>query len=136
MVGVLSDLLCVQHSEPTQLPHIERCELVRHCRWVDEVVPEAPWRLDEVFIRARRIDYVAIDEGASVNPAYEKERVRGYDTVKRLSKKQVKCPTYSRADFCDRQGDIDQAHAWSRTINPIGPCHSHPTKFSERDLRW
>ena len=95
MVGVLSDLLCIQHGEPAHLPHIERCELVRHCRWVDEVVPEAPWRLDEVFIRARRIDYVAIDEGASVNPAYEKERVRGYDTVKRLSKTRVDCSTYS-----------------------------------------
>ena len=51
----------------------------------DEVVPEAPWRLDEVFLRARRIDYVAIDEGASVNPAFEKERVKGYDLVKSLS---------------------------------------------------
>ena len=85
MVGVFSDAQCEKHGEPAQIPHIERCELVRHCRWVDEVVPEAPWRLDEVFLRARRIDYVAIDEGASINPAFEKERVKGYDLVKGLS---------------------------------------------------
>ncbi len=27
-----------------------RCEAVRHCRWVDEVVPEAPWVIDGPFI--------------------------------------------------------------------------------------
>jgi choline-phosphate cytidylyltransferase len=35
---------------------------VRHCRWVDEVVPEAPWVIDEAFIKKFDIDYVAHDE--------------------------------------------------------------------------
>ncbi len=85
MVGVFSDSVCEHHGTEVTLPHVERCELVRHCRWVDEVIPEAPWTLDEVFLRARRIDYVAIDEGASVNPDFEKGRVKGYDLVKALS---------------------------------------------------
>ncbi len=31
-----------------------RCEAVRHCRWVDEVVPEAPWVIDAAFIEKVR----------------------------------------------------------------------------------
>jgi choline-phosphate cytidylyltransferase len=35
---------------------------VRHCKWVDEVVAEAPWVIDEAFIEKYKIDYVAHDE--------------------------------------------------------------------------
>ena len=42
--------------------HTERCESVRHCRWVDEVVPEAPWVLDTAFLEKYNIDYVAHDD--------------------------------------------------------------------------
>jgi len=86
MVGVFADELCDQYGHSATIPHVERCELVRHCRWVDEVVPDAPWRIDDVFIRALRIDYVAIDEGSSIDPACDKERVRGFDFVKSIRK--------------------------------------------------
>jgi len=39
-----------------------RCEGVRHCRWVDEVIPDAPWILDAAFLDKWKIDYVAHDE--------------------------------------------------------------------------
>ncbi|TFY63023.1 hypothetical protein EVJ58_g3485 [Rhodofomes roseus] len=67
-------------------PFQARCEVLRHCRWVDEIVPEAPWTLDEQFLRAKRVDYVAVDEGSSVSPACDKERLKGYDLVKSLRK--------------------------------------------------
>lgn len=35
---------------------------MRHCRWVDEVVAEAPWVIDEAFLQKYNIDYVAHDE--------------------------------------------------------------------------
>ena len=38
---------------------------------MDEVIPDAPWKLDEAFVRSRRIDYVAIDEGTSIDPSFE-----------------------------------------------------------------
>lgn len=41
---------------------IYRCESVRNCRWVDEVVAEAPWVIDQAFIDKWQIDYVAHDE--------------------------------------------------------------------------
>ncbi|OSX64269.1 hypothetical protein POSPLADRAFT_1137734 [Postia placenta MAD-698-R-SB12] len=84
MVGVFVDELCESHQIPIIWPHVDRCEVLRHCRWVDEVVPDAPWMLDDKFLRAKRIDYVAIDEGSTVNPAYDADRLRGYDLVKSL----------------------------------------------------
>lgn len=42
--------------------HAERCESVRHCRWVDEIVSDAPWVIDQSFLEKHQIDYVAHDE--------------------------------------------------------------------------
>ncbi|CAK9183602.1 unnamed protein product [Ilex paraguariensis] len=39
----------------------ERYESLRHCRWVDEVIPDAPWVLTEEFLDKHQIDYVAHD---------------------------------------------------------------------------
>ena len=44
---------------------MERCEIVRHCRWVDEVVPDAPWALDEEYLKLHKVDYVAVEEGST-----------------------------------------------------------------------
>jgi len=51
-----------EHKSRTVLNHAERCEAVRHCRWVDEVVQEAPWVIDADFLDKWEIDYVAHDE--------------------------------------------------------------------------
>lgn len=86
MVGVFPGSRLEQYGHKAKIPHVERCELVRHCRWVDEIIEDAPWRIDEAFLSAHRIDYVAIDEGSSIDPSYDKERVKGYDLVKSLRK--------------------------------------------------
>lgn len=44
------------------MTHSERCESVRHCRWVDEVAEDAPWFIDSDFMDKYNIDYVAHDE--------------------------------------------------------------------------
>ncbi|KAJ1301662.1 hypothetical protein OPQ81_008902 [Rhizoctonia solani] len=62
IVGVCSDALVQQHKAPTVMTHTERCECVRHCRWVDEVVADAPWVVTQEFIDLHKIDYVAHDE--------------------------------------------------------------------------
>ncbi|KDQ61706.1 hypothetical protein JAAARDRAFT_31167 [Jaapia argillacea MUCL 33604] len=86
MVGVFADDLCQLYSSPTTLPQLERCEVVRHCRWVDEVVEDAPWVITEHFLQQRGIDVVALDEGTSVDPACDRVRLRGYDHLKSLGK--------------------------------------------------
>jgi choline-phosphate cytidylyltransferase len=62
LVGVNSDEQVTQHKFKCIMGHAERCEAVRHCRWVDQVVPEAPWVIDAAFMEKYNIDYVAHDE--------------------------------------------------------------------------
>ncbi|KAJ1497728.1 hypothetical protein HMI54_013368 [Coelomomyces lativittatus] len=40
---------------------IERFESLRHCKWVDEVIENAPWVIDQAFMDQHKIDYVAHD---------------------------------------------------------------------------
>ncbi|KAI0799807.1 hypothetical protein BC629DRAFT_1498921 [Irpex lacteus] len=61
LAGVNSDEQCEEHKSRTVMTHAERCEAVRHCRWVDEVVPDAPWVIDQAFLDKYKIDYVAHD---------------------------------------------------------------------------
>ncbi|KAG8935840.1 hypothetical protein FRC03_012850 [Tulasnella sp. 419] len=62
LVGVCSDELCQEHKSRTVMSHAERCESVRHCRWVDEILSDAPWVIDQAFLDKHQIDYVAHDE--------------------------------------------------------------------------
>jgi len=60
-VGVCSDELTLKYKGRTVMDHATRCESARHCKWVDQVVPEAPWVLDEAFLDRYKIDFVAHD---------------------------------------------------------------------------
>lgn len=40
----------------------ERYEAVRHCRYVDEIVKDAPWEVDEEYIAKHKIDFIAHDD--------------------------------------------------------------------------
>ncbi|KAL0953682.1 hypothetical protein HGRIS_004879 [Hohenbuehelia grisea] len=88
VVGVFPDASYIgsPSTQPFTRSHIERCELVRHCRWVDSVLPDAPIPLTPDYLRVHSIDYVALEEGASVDPTFVRERLRGMDELKRLSK--------------------------------------------------
>ncbi|KAJ8517383.1 hypothetical protein ONZ45_g5414 [Pleurotus djamor] len=71
LVGVNSDEMVWEHKARTVMNHAERCEAVRHCRWVDEVVSEAPWIIDGAFIEKYKIDYVAHDEDPYVSDGHD-----------------------------------------------------------------
>ena len=62
IVGVCSDELVRAYKASPVLSSAERYESVRHCKWVDEVVEDAPWTVDAEFIEKHQIDYVAHDE--------------------------------------------------------------------------
>lgn len=62
LVGVVNDELTRRFKGPTIVPEKWRYDRVRHCRYVDEVVADAPWVLSEDFLKVNKIDFVAHDD--------------------------------------------------------------------------
>lgn len=62
LVGVCSDALTRAKKGKTVMDEGERYEALRHCRYVDEVVRDAPWQLDDEFLQKHKIDFVAHDD--------------------------------------------------------------------------
>ncbi|PKX94438.1 choline-phosphate cytidylyltransferase [Aspergillus novofumigatus IBT 16806] len=62
IVGVTGDEETHKRKGLTVLSGRERAESVRHCKWVDEVIPDCPWIVTPEFIEEHQIDYVAHDD--------------------------------------------------------------------------
>lgn len=60
--GVPSDEVTHKLKGLTVLTDEQRCETLKHCRWVDEVIPNAPWCVTPEFLAEHKIDYVAHDD--------------------------------------------------------------------------
>ena len=62
IVGVTGDAETHKRKGLTVLTGAERTETLRHCRWVDEVIPNCPWIVTPDFLEKHKIDYVAHDD--------------------------------------------------------------------------
>ncbi|XP_041119680.1 choline-phosphate cytidylyltransferase A-like isoform X1 [Polyodon spathula] len=62
IVGVCDDNLTHKFKGFTVMNEDERYDAVSHCRYVDEVVRNAPWSLSPEFLTKHRIDFVAHDD--------------------------------------------------------------------------
>lgn len=77
LVGCCNDELTHRYKGKTVMTEDERYESLRHCKWVDEVIPDAPWVLTQEFIDKHQIDYVAhdalpyADTSGAANDVYE-----------------------------------------------------------------
>ncbi|XP_028759230.1 choline-phosphate cytidylyltransferase 2-like [Neltuma alba] len=61
LVGCCNDEVTNKYKGKTVMTEKERYESLRHCRWVDEVIPDAPWIITQEFLDKHQIDYVAHD---------------------------------------------------------------------------
>ncbi|KAH8506969.1 hypothetical protein H0E87_013694 [Populus deltoides] len=61
LVGCCNDEITHKYKGKTVMTDEERYESLRHCKWVDEVIPGAPWVIDQEFLDKHNIDYVAHD---------------------------------------------------------------------------
>eukprot|EP01116_Phalansterium_solitarium_P018350 TRINITY_DN4831_c0_g1_i1.p1 TRINITY_DN4831_c0_g1~~TRINITY_DN4831_c0_g1_i1.p1 ORF type:complete len:278 (+),score=103.14 TRINITY_DN4831_c0_g1_i1:142-975(+) len=68
IVGVCNDELTQRYKGKTVMTHAERAESLRHCRYVDEVVENAPWVVDQAFLDLHKIDYVAHGDDIIIGP--------------------------------------------------------------------
>lgn len=84
IVGVCNDEVTHKFKGKTVMMEEERYESLRHCRWVDEVVRDAPWHVTEEFLDAHRIDYVAHDAAPYADASGQTDDV--YGLVKRLGR--------------------------------------------------
>ncbi|XP_020269824.1 choline-phosphate cytidylyltransferase 2 [Asparagus officinalis] len=61
LVGCCNDEVTHKYKGKTVMTEAERYESLRHCKWVDEVIPDAPWVCTKEFLDKHNIDYVAHD---------------------------------------------------------------------------
>ncbi|AEC08659.1 Choline-phosphate cytidylyltransferase 1 [Arabidopsis thaliana] len=61
LVGCCNDETTHKYKGRTVMTAEERYESLRHCKWVDEVIPDAPWVVNQEFLDKHQIDYVAHD---------------------------------------------------------------------------
>ena len=61
IVGVSGDQETIDKKGKIVMNEIERVEILKHCKWVDEVICPCPWEISMDFLNEHNIHYVAHD---------------------------------------------------------------------------
>ena len=86
-VGICKDEDVWKHKGPTVMTYEERCKCVSHCKWVDEIIYDAPWVIDESFLIKENIDFVARENDPYITTNGDGEIVEdAYIIPKKLNK--------------------------------------------------
>ena len=62
IAGVHNDEVTLKYKGSPVMTEEERLKSVSYCKFVDEVITNAPWVIDEEFLKLNNIDLVAHDE--------------------------------------------------------------------------
>lgn len=62
IVGICNDDLTHKNKGKTVYTYEERLECLQHSPYINEIVENAPWIIDEIFIKKHNIDFVVHDE--------------------------------------------------------------------------
>ena len=62
IVGVSGDEETIRKKGKIVMSQQERCDILRHCKWVDEIICPCPWVISLDFLNKNNIDYVAHDD--------------------------------------------------------------------------
>ena len=141
LVGVTGDAETHKRKGLTVLTGAERAETLRHCKWVDEVLPNCPWIVTKEFLAEHKIDYVAhddepygADEGDDIYAPIKKEgkflvtqRTEGVSTTGIITKLVCQC------DDCRvvrANGFFPGSSVIMRSISLVSSSGAHPVKSS------
>ena len=122
IVGVCSSSNCAQHKNEPLLTSAERYAAVRNCRWVDEVLEDAPWLIDQSLLDKLKIDYVAHDEDPYAGSSASGGSADIYQFVKDQGKflPTRRTPGVSTSDLLARIVDVYRHHGLDRKLEKMG----------------
>ncbi|KAJ9179720.1 hypothetical protein P3X46_008054 [Hevea brasiliensis] len=138
VVGVVSDAEIIANKGPPVTPLHERMIMVKAVKWVDEVIPDAPYAITEGFMKKLfeecDIDYIIHGDDPCVLP----DGTDAYALAKKASRyKQIKrtegvssTDIVGRMLLCTRERSISDNHNHSSLQRHFS--HGHSPKFEDR----
>jgi choline-phosphate cytidylyltransferase len=61
LVGVSSDEDCTKNKTKTILTQDERIKSLSYCKYIDYIINDIPWIINEEFVKKNSIDYICHD---------------------------------------------------------------------------
>ncbi|XP_043816176.1 ethanolamine-phosphate cytidylyltransferase isoform X2 [Manihot esculenta] len=138
VVGVVSDAEIIANKGPPVTPLHERMIMVKAVKWVDEVIPDAPYAITEDFMKKLfeeyNIDYIIHGDDPCVLPdgtdAYALAKKAGrYKQIKR-TEGVSSTDIVGRMLLCTRERSISDSHNHSSLQRQFS--HGHSPKFEDR----
>lgn len=119
-MGVVSSAVCAQHKNEPVLTSAERYASVRNCRWVDEVLEDAPWVIDQDLLDRLRVDYVAHDEALYPSKDGGNSDIYGFAKEQGRFLPTLRTPGVSTSELLGRIVEQYRCHTYDEKLAKIG----------------